>query len=119
VLGGNWRPAAWRTFTDGWNKRLLVEFVHISEYLQLHYHLIFVKEASEPGWPRDSTDKTLVSNVYYQLRLGRTGDVGSEAMGELLHTGVVEGMRNESAWGLTQLPTHRVAAMDHLTKVKS
>jgi hypothetical protein len=56
----------------------------MSEYLQLHFHLVFVKEALEPGYPRDSTDKALVGNIYYQLRLGRDREVGSEAMEELL-----------------------------------
>jgi hypothetical protein len=46
--------------------------------------LVFVKEALEPGYPRDSTDKALVGNIYYQLRLGRDREVGSEAMDELL-----------------------------------
>jgi hypothetical protein len=84
AIGGNCRLMAWPTSTDGWNKRLLVEFVRISEYLQLLYHLVFVKEALEPGYPRDSIDKALVGNIYYQLRLGRDHEVGSEAMDELL-----------------------------------
>jgi hypothetical protein len=88
VAGSRWKESAdsWRraTSTDGWNKRLLVEFVRISEYLQLHYHLVFVKEALQPGFPRDSNDKALVGNIYSQLRLGRDREARSEAMEELL-----------------------------------